>query len=1276
RNTTKHGAAWERPVSVELIRPEDNGGFQLDSGIRVAGGDYIRGLYNYRTTAPPQGKYSFRLYFRGDYGPGRLNYPIFPGSTLDSYNTLHIRAGMNDPTNPFIKDEFIRALSLDVGIAACHGTFVYLFLNGVYKGLYNPCERVDDDFLQAYHGGGKLWDVLGPSNQAIRGDSTAWNQLRTIVRKDLTITSNYLAVAERMDLANFVDYLLPLLWADNDDWPHNNTRAAREKVPGAKFRFYPWDAEFAFSSHSVSYDTLARTLSTLSPPWGTTDYQAMFNSLKKAPEFKLLFADRVHRAFFNEGPLTDARIRASYNLVKAQAAPSIPGFSDIIGSWITGRRRHITNSFQKAGFLASSNAPVASQFGGRVPAGFQLSLGNLSGAILYTTNGTDPRVPFSGARSPNAITYTGPLTVSEPLRLVARSLDDTNWSAIIDLTFEVTQVGSPVRITEIMYNPPGGDAFEYIEVQNTGGLSVDLSGYSFAGINFRFPTPFPALAAGARIVLASDARPADFQRRYPNLSVAGWFGGSLDNAGERITLLNPAGGIVASVTYSDEHPWGLAADGAGAALEIVDAQGDPDAAANWHAAMSGGSPGLANGLPNAPAIRINEIYAGTDRDWLELHNSGISALQLGGWSLSDNSDPRRFVLPAETAIPAGGFVRIDFNAGQPDSQIAPFQLDRNGETIALFDPATNRIDVVSYGPVADDYTVGLIDGRLMLCDPTPLGPNEAATLGALSGVKINEFLANPDAGDDWIELHNLGGLPVSLQGCTIVSGSAVARIASLAFIDAGGFAVLRADENPGPDHLNLKLPASGGLIALLDPKGGELDRVNYGAQTTGITTGRLPDGTGAFQLLPFSPTRGTSNYLAQLGTRLRIAEVLARSSTGPDWIEVENVSGEVVSLASFSCGVDAPAEPLVRLSIRSDVQLAPGEQMLLYFGTIPPNLVLQPNAHIFAVPLNDAGSILTLRDPLDRIVDRVEYGLQIDNRSIGRVNQEWALLAVPSPGQANGQAAALDAGEGMRLNEWLAAGGGTNDFVELYNPAALPVSLSGWVLTDDPSISGSTNNPISSLTFIDAGAFARFRTDGQANLGSDHTSFQLDQFGETIRLLNRAGRIIDTIDFLIQSDSASEGRYPDGGQPIVRFSGSATPGAPNYLRSSDVDQDGLDDAWELLNGLDAANPGDAGADPDGDGMSNLQEFLGGTNPRDPSSFLGLDLEASANGPTIRFTAQPGRKYRVEYSDALSPAAWIGISDVPSGDAARTIAVSDATPIHQRPTRFYRVVIPP
>ncbi|MDO8631650.1 MAG: lamin tail domain-containing protein, partial [Phycisphaerales bacterium] len=641
----------------------------------------------------------------------------------------------------------------------------------------------------------------------------------------------------------------------------------------------------------MSYDTIATTLSTLSPPWGTTDYQAMFNSLKKSAEFKLLFADRIHRAFYNDGPLTDARLRVRYNAMKAQAAPSISGFNDLISPWITNRRRYVTNSFQKAGFIVSSNAPVASPFGGRVPIGSQLTLRNLNGSILYTTNATDPRVSFTNGRRAGALEYTSPITVSGPLHLMARSLNGTNWSAIIDVAFEVTQVGSPVRITEIMYLPPGGDPFEYIELQNTGGLPADLSGYSFAGINFRFPTAFPPLAPGGRIVLGNDARPADFQRRYPNLTVAAWFAGSLDNGGERLALLDPSGSLVSSVDYSDARPWPVEADGAGAALEIVNASGDPDDPSNWHAGIPGGTPGTVNTSPTPPRIRIHEINAAANRDWIELFNAGATAVPLGGWSITDNADPRQFVLAAGTTIPPGGFLRIDCDeTAVADVTRAPFQLDRDGETIALFDAATNRVDVVGYGPVMDGYTVGWTDGRLTLCEPTPLGPNEAATVGGFTGVKINEFLANPETGDDWIELHNSGSSPVALQGFWLTTSNAIARIAAPVFIGAGGFVVLRADENPGPDHIDLKLPASGGWIALLAPDGDELDRVTFGAQLTGITTGRLPDGTGPFQQLPYSLTRGANNYLAELGTRLRLSEVLARSSSGPDWVEIENVS--------------------------------------------------------------------------------------------------------------------------------------------------------------------------------------------------------------------------------------------------------------------------------------------------------------------------------------------------------------------------------------------------
>jgi len=92
RNTTKHGIAWERPVSVEYIQPWDNDGFDLEAGLRIQGGGYVRERYDPEGSLPFS-KYSFRLYFRGDYGTSRLEFPIFPGSAVTDFDKIVLRAG-------------------------------------------------------------------------------------------------------------------------------------------------------------------------------------------------------------------------------------------------------------------------------------------------------------------------------------------------------------------------------------------------------------------------------------------------------------------------------------------------------------------------------------------------------------------------------------------------------------------------------------------------------------------------------------------------------------------------------------------------------------------------------------------------------------------------------------------------------------------------------------------------------------------------------------------------------------------------------------------------------------------------------------------------------------------------------------------------------------------------------------------------------------------------------------------------------------------------------
>ena len=255
---------------------------------------------------------------------------------------------------------------------------------------------------------------------------------------------------------------------------------------------------------------------------------------------------------------------------------------------------------------------------------------NLTGSILYTTNGADPRLPFTGAVAPDALEFdpAHPPVLGRDIDLRARSLDGTNWSAISEASLQVEALGLPIRFTEVMYNPPGGDAYEFIELSNVGGVAVDLAGFSTEGVEFRFPEPYPPLQPGDRLVLASATDPAAFAARYPGVTVGAWYNGALNNGGERLALLDRTGRVVASVEYDDDRAWPTSPDGSGTSLELGSADGEEDDPANWHAsAAPGGTPGAANSRPLLPEVRLNEIYAageggvgaaaGAESDWLE-----------------------------------------------------------------------------------------------------------------------------------------------------------------------------------------------------------------------------------------------------------------------------------------------------------------------------------------------------------------------------------------------------------------------------------------------------------------------------------------------------------------------------------------------------------------------------------------------------------------------------------------------------------------------------------
>jgi hypothetical protein len=135
-----------------------------------------------------------------------------------------------------------------------------------------------------------------------------------------------------------------------------------------------------------------------------------------------------------------------------------------------------------------------------------------------------------------------------------------------------------------------------------------------------------------------------------------------------------------------------------------------------------------------------------------------------------------------------------------------------------------------------------------------------------------------------------------------------------------------------------------------------------------------------------------------------------------------------------------------------------------------------------------------------------------------------------------------------------------------------------------------------------------------------------------------------------------------------------TPGAANMAAITDVDSDGMDDNWELANGLNPSNPADGLLDKDGDGQSNAAEYAAGTDPQNPGSALAATITKTATPGqyAITFTSIPGRSYTVRYKTELTSPNWTKLQDVVAPSVPTATTVFD-TPGNAR--RFYQVITP-
>jgi len=473
-NPNNEGVAWERPGSVEYFDAWGGDEFQVNCGVRIYGGVGRREQFE---------KHTLRFLFKSDYGPTKLDFPLFGDDATDSFDTIILRAGFNNSWHrhntseenraQYLRDAWMSISQLDMGQLGLHHTFVHLYINGLYWGLYDVVERCNADFGSSYIGGDKEeYDALNSYPRTIvDGSADGWIAAQQLAEANPVDVE---AISEYVDIPNLIDYMILNFYAGNIDWDDHNWYAVNRRTePGSGYKFLSWDAERTLESITGTNQT------------GMHRYDKpsnLYAGLRTDPEFRMLFADHVQRHFFNDGALTPENAQARYQVLADWIDRAIVGESARWGDssralpytrdaeWATERDRLLNQYFPQRtdvvlGFLKGAGlypdivAPTflinsVDQHGGTISEGDILSMTAPTGTIYYTLDGSDPRLP-GGAINPDAgIIETGGTTTS----LLA--IDDV-WS------YEQSDTDLPDQWSDTVYADeagwPTGPGLLYVE---------------------------------------------------------------------------------------------------------------------------------------------------------------------------------------------------------------------------------------------------------------------------------------------------------------------------------------------------------------------------------------------------------------------------------------------------------------------------------------------------------------------------------------------------------------------------------------------------------------------------------------------------------------------------------------------------------------------------------------------------------------------------------------------------------------------------------------------
>ena len=551
----------------------------------------------------------------------------------------------------------------------------------------------------------------------------------------------------------------------------------------------------------------------------------------------------------------------------------------------------------------------------------------------------------------------------------------------------------------------------------------------------------------------------------------------------------------------------------------------------------------------------------TSGEWVELHNSGTSTVDLSTWTIEDHSS-RALTMSTNNVVYPTGASNLDLAAGDyivlarnGDSGSCGFCMRNTNGMVNLSSPTAGLVHQITWSarptegvsliedssdPAADWVESGTLSPGEANDGGTPVGP-----VYFPGDIVINEVMADASPSFDnatypdgeWVEVYNQGNSAIDMTGWYL--SDAVGNV-----IEFDEEHLIGYSSNPESMIINsghtrivaVNGTTSGGVLnnaveklRVNWPNGSIGDEVNWTTNEPGFSLSRVA-GSDSMYISAY-PTANQTNLdpmetLPTMTTDVYITEYLPSTNVSgsfPDgkWIEIVNSGAGVVDVAGWSITNGKgdvlfldPGTMVYNQTHTGVTEVNPSERRLIGMSN--------------NFDLHDYYEHLVLKDNSGVIIDSAWHGNYFgDNVSMVRDYDNLGDAWIPSNWMTPGEAepgtepyVTVD----VRFSEILPDGEGSDaqswplgEWLELYNNDTMAVDLTGWKLKAANSRSftlGEYNFPLQSDAIIQPGNVGLIALNGT-------NSFYLKQSTDIITIVDTNEAIVDTVGWNYSSENVS-----------------------------------------------------------------------------------------------------------------------------------------------------------